>query len=106
LIWLKVVSLDISWLVGLTDDLKKFLKCCFIFFIYILKSLVVLAKFMPIANVHRIGYVNKQSVSQFALSVSQFELSASLLRFGIYSFIIHINLADFYWGGTSLIGIG
>ena len=24
LIWLKVVSLDRSWLVGLTDDLKKF----------------------------------------------------------------------------------
>ena len=50
LIWLKVVSLDRSWLVGL--------KCCFIFFINILKSLVVLAKFMPIANVNRIGLVN------------------------------------------------
>ena len=31
LIGLKVVSLDRSWLVGLTDDLYKFLKCCFIF---------------------------------------------------------------------------
>ena len=38
LIWLKVLSLDRSWLVGLTDDLKKNLKCCFIFFINILKS--------------------------------------------------------------------
>ena len=38
LIWLKVVSLDRSWLAGLTDELKKFLKCCFIFFINILKS--------------------------------------------------------------------
>ena len=58
LIWLKVVSLDSSWLVGLTDDLQKILKCCFIFIINILKSLVVLAKFMPIANVNRIGFVN------------------------------------------------
>jgi len=58
LIWLKVVSLDRSWLVGLTEDLYKNLKCCFIFFINILKSLVVLAKFMPIANVNRIGFVN------------------------------------------------
>ena len=33
LIWLKVVSLDRSWLVGLTDDIYKFLKCCFIFLI-------------------------------------------------------------------------
>ena len=58
MIWLKVVSLDISWLVGLTDDLYKILKCCFIFFINIFKSLVVQAKFMPIANVNRIGFVN------------------------------------------------
>jgi len=28
------------------------------------------------------------------------------LWFGIYSFIIHINFTDFYWGGTSPIGIG
>jgi len=84
----------------------KIVKVFFVFFINILKSLVVLAKFMPIANVNRIGFVNLQSVSQFALSVSQFALSASLLRFGIYSFIIHINLADFYLGGTSPMGIG
>ena len=58
LIWLKVVSLDRSWLVGLTDDLSKFLQCCFIFLINIFKSLVVLAKFMPIANVNRFGFVN------------------------------------------------
>ena len=58
LIWLKVVSLDRSWIVWLTDDLKIFLKCCFIFFINILKSLVVLANFMPIANVNRIGLIN------------------------------------------------
>ena len=60
MIWLKVVSLDRYWLVGLTDDLYKFLKCFFIFFINILKGLVVLAKFMPIANanVNRIGFVN------------------------------------------------
>ena len=58
LIWLKVVSLDISWLVGLTDDIKKILKCCFIFLIIFLKSLVVLAKIMPIANVNRIVFVN------------------------------------------------
>ena len=37
LIWLKVVSLDRSWLVGLTDNLKKFLKCCFIFLIIFFK---------------------------------------------------------------------
>jgi len=65
-----------------------------------------MAKFMPIANVNRIVFVNLQSVSQFVLSVSQFALSAGLLWFGIYSFIIHMNLADFYWGGTSPIGIG
>ena len=58
LIWLKVVSLDRSWLVGLTEDLQKFLKCCFIFLITFLKSLVVLAKIMPIANVNRIVFVN------------------------------------------------
>ena len=58
LFWPKVVSLDRYWLVGLTDNLSKFLKCCFIFFINILKSLVVLAKFMPIANVNRIGFMN------------------------------------------------
>ena len=58
LIWLKVVSLYRSWLVGLTDDRKNFFKCCFIFFINILKSLVVQAKFMPIADVNRIGFVN------------------------------------------------
>ena len=54
---------------------------------------------MPIANENRIVFVNSKSVSQFALS-------ASLLRFCIYSFIIHINLADFYWGGTLPIEIG
>ena len=58
LIWLKVVSLDRSWLVGLTDELYKFYKCCFIFLINILKSKVVLAKPMPIANVNRIVFVN------------------------------------------------
>ena len=36
----------------------KIFKCCYIFFINILKSLVVLAKFMPIANVNRIVFVN------------------------------------------------
>ena len=36
----------------------KNLKCCFIFLINILKSLVVLAKIMPIANVNRIVFVN------------------------------------------------
>ena len=44
--------------------LKNF-KVLFIFFIYILKSLVVLAKTMPIANVNRIVFVNYHSVSQF-----------------------------------------
>jgi len=58
LIWLKVVSLDRSWLEGLLEDLEKILKCCIIFFINILKSLLVLAKFMPFANVNRIGFVN------------------------------------------------
>ena len=58
LIWPKVVSLDRSWLVGLTDDLYKILKCCFIFLIIFQKSLVVLAKIMPIANVNRIVFVN------------------------------------------------
>ena len=58
LIWLKVVSLDRSWLVGLTEDLYKFLKCCFIFLIIFQKRLVVLAKIMPIANVNRIVFVN------------------------------------------------
>ena len=53
-----MVSLDRSWLVGPSDDLKKIFKRCFIFFINILKSLVVLAKFVPIANVNRIGFVN------------------------------------------------
>jgi len=38
LIWLKVVSLDRSWLVGLTDDIKKILKCCFIILINFFKS--------------------------------------------------------------------
>jgi len=38
LIWLKVVSLERSWWVGLTEDLYKFLKCFFIFLIMILKS--------------------------------------------------------------------
>ena len=37
--------------------LKNF-KVFFIFFINILKSLVVLAKIMPIANENRIGFVN------------------------------------------------
>ena len=46
-IWLKVVSLD-----------RSFFKCCFIFFIKVLKSLVVLAKIMAIANVNRIIFVN------------------------------------------------
>ena len=54
LIWLKVVSLERSWWVGLTEDLCFF----FIFFINILKSLVVLLKSMPIANENRIGFVN------------------------------------------------
>ena len=58
LIWLKVVTLDRSWLVGLTDDLLKFFKCCFMFLIILLKSLVVQAKLMPIANVNRIVFVN------------------------------------------------
>jgi len=58
LIWLKVVSLDRSWLVGLTDDVKHFLKCCFLILIIFYKSLVVLAKIMPIANVNRIVFVN------------------------------------------------
>jgi len=58
LIWLKVVSLDRSWLVRLTDDLYKFVKCCFIFVIIFQKSLVVLAKVMLIANVNRIVFVN------------------------------------------------
>ena len=58
LIWLKVVSFDRSWLVGLTDDHSKILKCCFIFLINFSKSLVVLAKVMPIANVNRIVFVN------------------------------------------------
>ena len=58
LIWLKVVSLERSWWVGLREDLYTFLKCFFIFFIHILKSLVVLAKIMPIANENRIGFVN------------------------------------------------
>ena len=53
-----MVSLDRSWLVGLTDDIKKILKCSFILLIDILKSLVVLAKLMPIANVNRIVFVN------------------------------------------------
>ena len=44
LIWLKVVSLDRSWLVALTDDVKKNFKCCFLFLIIFLKSLVVLEK--------------------------------------------------------------
>ena len=37
--------------------LKSF-KCFFIFLIIILKSLVALAKIMPIANVNRIVFVN------------------------------------------------
>ena len=36
----------------------KFLNCCFTFLINILKSSVVLAKIMPIANVYRIVFVN------------------------------------------------
>ena len=36
----------------------KFFKRFFIFLIFILKSLVVLAKIMPIANVNRIVFVN------------------------------------------------
>ena len=36
----------------------KILKFCFIFLITFLKSLVVLAKNMPIANVNRIVFVN------------------------------------------------
>jgi len=36
----------------------KMFKVFFIFFIIILKSLVVLAKIMPIANVNRIVFVN------------------------------------------------
>ena len=71
---------------------------CFIFLIHILKSLVLLAKFMPIANVNRIVFVNNQ--------YANLALLASILRFGINSFIIHINLADFYSGGTSPIGKG
>ena len=39
-------------------DHYKFLKCCFIFLVNILKSFVVLAKIMPIANVNRIVFVN------------------------------------------------
>ena len=37
--------------------LLKILKCFFIFFIFILKSYVVLAKIMPISNVNRIVFV-------------------------------------------------
>ena len=36
----------------------NFFKVLLNIFFYILKSLVVLAKFMPIANVNRIGFVN------------------------------------------------
>ena len=68
LIWLKVVSLERSWWVGLTEDLKIFFKCFFIFLMTILKSLVVLAEIMPIANVNRIVSANLHSVCQFLLS--------------------------------------
>ena len=54
LILLKVVSLDSSWLVGLTDDLQTF----FLIFKFFFLSFVVLAKIMPIANVNRIFFVN------------------------------------------------
>ena len=57
LTWPKVVSLDRSWLVGLMDNLYNFLKCCFIFLIIFQKSLVVLAKIMPIKNANRIVFV-------------------------------------------------
>jgi len=54
----KVVSLDRYWLVGLTDNLYKFLKCCFIFLIiFSKKNLVVLAKIMSIANVNKIVFL-------------------------------------------------
>ena len=43
---------------GAHGRLKKILKGCFIFLINILKSSVVLAKPMPIANVNRIVFVN------------------------------------------------
>ena len=47
------------------DDILNFLKGCFIFLINILKSLAVLAKIMPIANVKRNVFVNLHSVCQF-----------------------------------------
>jgi len=39
---------------------------------------------MPIANVNRVFFCKLTTVSQFALFVSQFALSTSLFRFGIY----------------------
>ena len=57
-IWLKAVSLDRSWLVGLMDIHEKNFKCCFIFLIIFFLSLVELAKIMPIANVNRSVFVN------------------------------------------------
>jgi len=57
---------------------------------------------MPIANVNRIVFEN----SIFTIPQPICTIRLSLLRFGIYYFIIHINLAAFYWDGTSPIGRG
>ena len=43
---------------GSQTTLTKILKCCFIFFINILKSFVVVANFMPIANMNKIVFAN------------------------------------------------
>ena len=59
----------------------KIFKVLFYILIIFQKSLVVLAKIMPIANVNRIVFVNNPSTN--------FALPANLLRFGKYSFIIH-----------------
>ena len=60
LIWIKVGSLDRSWLVGRAygRPLNIFKVLLYTFNNFFLQSLVVLAKFMPIANVNRIGFVN------------------------------------------------
>ena len=57
---------------GIIGKILSFFKVFLYILINKLKRLVVLAKIMPIADVNRIAFVNKQSISQFVTSRQPF----------------------------------
>ena len=70
--WLKAkigISGQILISIGLQLQVKHLKKqCFFIYFIIVLKGLVILAKIVPIANVNRPVFANQHSVFQFLLT--------------------------------------